>query len=215
MQIPLRPEPGPPGLRANLIWRLRAISRRRLIGFGSLAAAALLVAWSILAARTAAAELGERRQVVVVQRAVSAGDSLDDAVSVVAVPVAMVPDDAVATTDELGPGVVATTDLAPGEVLRLARTSAGGRFGLGPDERAVTIPLPLAPGPLAIGQRVEVIGIQALGDGGPAVAATLAADVEVVDISEDGLTLVVPRPLAGDIYRTAAVGAVEVAIRSG
>ncbi len=215
MSSQLRPEPGPPGLLANLRWRARVINRRRLLALAALLAAALVVGWSVQTARTTAAELGRRRPVLVVNQPLTAGDELIDAVSVEAVPVAMTPSDAVSAIAELPPGAVATADLAAGEVLRLGRTSAAGRFGLQPNQRAVTVPLPLAPGPLEPGQRVELIGISALGDGGPIAAETLATDVRVIAVGEDGLTVAVDRSLADDIYRTAAVGVVEVAIRSG
>ncbi len=211
----LRPAAGPPGFFARLQWRIRTVDRRQTVGYAAASVAAATLGWAILTARQAAQDLGATRNVMVVTQPVPTGASLNGATEWRAVPEAALPDDAVETPAALAGDVTATADLAPGEVLRAGRTSAVSTLGLTPGERAVTVPTPLAPGPITPGMRVDVVGVRAVGDGGVVSAQVLARAALVLVVDPDGITMALNQALVAPVLETLAVGSIELAITPG
>ncbi|MEZ5228530.1 MAG: SAF domain-containing protein [Acidimicrobiales bacterium] len=82
------------------------------------------------------------------------------------------------------------------------------------DERAVTVPVPLAPPPLDTGDIVEIIGLRP----GPSVGDRQLIDTQalgrgrVVAVGDSGITLAVDVDRAVAIVETAAVGSIELVV---
>ncbi len=107
-------------------------------------------------------------------------------------------------------GQTLVSPLAQNQVL-LESGMAPGSLGLRADEVAVTLPIPLAPPPLEIGQSVLLISVQAFE--GPFVrpAAPIATS-RVVAIGDTSATVAVLADAANDIIGTLATGAIEMVI---
>lgn len=136
---------------------------------------------SLQLAEDARSRWGATALVLVATQPVPAGAPLTSSVaSLRAVPRVLVPHGA-AGRDELGR--VAVDRLAEGEIVLTHRLAGRGRAGpaalLGPGERAVALPIGPAEHPaLAVGDRVDVVGVPAGGDP-PSVLARAVAVVGV------------------------------------
>lgn len=89
-----------------------------------------------------------------------------------------------------------------------------GHESLGPDERGVTIPLPLAPPPVTIGDVIELIGLSpgiSIGEQQLIDSASLGR-ARVVAIDDTGITVAIDPSMVHRVVETLAVGTVEIII---
>ncbi len=94
-------------------------------------------------------------------------------------------------------------------ILASAVIADGGRIA--GDERAVTVPLPLAPPPISPGDRVELLGVRPgfpLADL-PTLDTVELGSARVIAIDDVGITVAVSPEIVVDIVETVALGSVE------
>lgn len=179
---------------------------------------AVVVALAVHRSTSAAAEVADRLGTttpVVIARhdldpgaAIAAGD-----VAIVERPVAHLPDDAV-TDDPTGRTVAARVHA--GEVLVTGRLAGEGRHGaaaLVPDGwRAVAVPVLDAPLPLRPGDLVDVVASfdPTLVERDPSVV--VAGEVVVVDVTDDAVSVAVPRSRVTDVAFALTNGIVTLAL---
>lgn len=202
------------------------LPRRALLWYLAAAALALTTGLAVQGALARASEAeaayGRTRAVVVVTRAVEAGQAVVAAdVEVRRWPQALAPDGALGAAPTEATALV---DLVPGEALLAHRLSDDGASGpaalLDPGQRAVPVPLAVPGLPLSPGDRVDVLAGGAPG-GGPAgdlpvdlgAADVVAADATVVGLTEEVVVLAVERTAAADIAAALTQGPVVVALR--
>jgi len=172
-------------------------------------------------AADAEAAYGRSRPVVVVVRPVAAGDPIGaEDVAVRHRPEAVVPEGALAERPD---PATARVDLVPGEVLVAGRIAGHGRTGpaarLGPDERAVAVPLAVPGLPLASDDRVDLVSGGAYG-GGPegdlpvgAPAEVVASGARVLEVGGDAIVVAVPAAVAIEVVAALTAGPVVAALR--
>ena len=160
------------------------------------------------------ARLGRTTSVAVVVRAVAAGETIGPGdVELASRPVAHLPRDAV-TDDPIG--VTVTQALHPGEVVVADRLAGDGRAGpaaLVPEGwRAVAVPVVDAPVPTRPGDLVDVIASfdPTLVERDPSLV--VAADAVVVDVTEDAVTVAVPRSRVTQVAFALTNGIVTLAL---
>lgn len=165
-------------------------------------------------AEATAARYGLRSTVAVVSRDLAAGDTVRPGdVALLERPVALVPDDAV--TDD-PTGRVVRDDVVTGEVLvarRLADADRSGTTALVPAGwRAMAIPVVDAPLPVSRGDHVDVVASfdPSMADGQP--SQVVAEGAVVVDVSDDALTVAVPRRDVTRVAFALANGIVTLAL---
>ena len=202
-------------LAPPLPWRpaLRRARRSILLRWALVAASAGAIA--VEGARIGAAADAERASwgtsvdVVVVRRAVAAGDTIRSGdVEVDAWPAALVPDDALRAVPD---GAMASAALVPGEALVARRVAPAG---MGPVAarvpegwRAVAVPTsssglgPAAP-PLAVGDRVDLLA-----------PAPVAVDAVVVAVDDSSVAVAVPAADAPAVADALAASVVTVVLR--
>lgn len=179
---------------------------------------AVVVALAVHRSTSAAAEVADRlgttTPVVVARHQLAAGDAIAPGdVTLVERPVAHLPDGAV-TDDPTGRTVTAAVHA--GEVLVGGRLAGAGRDGataLVPDGwRAVAVPVFEAPLPLRPGDLVDVVASfdPTLVDREPAVV--VAAEVVVVDVTDEATSVAVPRGRVTDVAFALANGIVTLAL---
>lgn len=202
------------------------LPRRALPWYAAAAALTVLTAGfvhgSLERAAAAEAAYGTTRSVVVATAAIDAGDPIDAAVvEVRALPRALVPEGAVTAVPEGRRSMVALT---PGEVLltrRVSGSDAAGPAGLlGPDERAVPVPVAVPGLPLAPGDRVDLVAGGAPGGGvegdlpvGPTSPDVVAADALVLAADEETVVVAVPVAAAADLAAALTTGPLVPALR--
>lgn len=98
-----------------------------------------------------------------------------------------------------------------GEPLLSTRVGAG-TLGLGTTELAITVPLPLAPPPVAHGDPVFVVSVVAADDLFQPVSQTLTHG-RAVEISDTGITVAVAEGDIGPIVEALSTGAIELVIK--
>ncbi len=94
-------------------------------------------------------------------------------------------------------------------ILASALIADGGR--LAADERAVTVPLPLAPPPVSPGDLVELVGVRpgfALGDL-PTIDTIVLGPARVVAVDTTGITVAVAPENVIEVVETTILGSVE------
>ena len=172
-------------------------------------AVALVAGWhtaaTVRSAEAAAARYGDTTTVLVMRRAVRAGEVVSAAdVEARRLPHALLPDAAVA---ERAAGRVATVDMVVGEVVLGARVGttlvpAGWRAV------AVTPPGSGAHPPVVAGDAVEVIDV-----GGDSGAAVVAEEAVAVGVDRDGIvTVAVPSGDVAAVAYAAAGGTAALAV---
>lgn len=212
-----KPARRPPRWRTSPLLALRRHPRLWWVATGTGAAAAGLVVASVVASAEARrSEWGTTVPVVVVLRAVSAGEPVDPGdVDVLARPAALVPRSAL---HEIPPAAVAATDLVAGEVLLAERLLEGAlsptAARLPPGTRAVAIPAePGLTPPLSVGDHVDVL-VALAGEeqeaGAPGFA--IAGAALVVAVGEHAVTVAVPRDDAPRVAVALSAGAVSLAL---
>jgi Flp pilus assembly protein CpaB len=152
------------------------------------------------AAATERDRWGERVPVVVAATDHGPGDALHATVELR--PAALVPDGALA---EVPDDTTVTAFVAAGEVVLDARVAPGGlspiAARLPPGTRGVAVPPGMAPLPLTVGDRVDVLG-----------ATTLTRDAVVVDVAEAAVTIAVDADDAAGVAYEAAAGTVTLVL---
>jgi Flp pilus assembly protein CpaB len=209
-----------------LLARARQIRHRPalrwLVVFAVAGLTGVLSARVVDSARAAQARWGTGRSVVVVVRAVAAGDPIEAGdVEVRPLPPAALPDAAVSDAPV---GRVAVADLYPGEVLVADRLAPGGRHGpaalLPPGDRALAVPSGPGTPPLHVGDTVDVLATYdpllfdpasdpaGLTAGGGAVATGAL----VIDVSDGAVTVALEPEEASLVALALAQGAVTLAL---
>ena len=179
---------------------------------------AVLVALAVHRTTTAAADvtarLGATTTVAVARQAVAPGDELGrDDVDLVDRPVAHIP--AGATTED-PTGRTVRARIHPGEIIvdeRLAGEGREGAAALVPEGwRAVAVPVVDAPVPARAGDIVDVVASfdPSLVERDPAVV--VAAEVVVVDVADEAITVAVPPSRVTDVAFALANGIVTLAL---
>jgi pilus assembly protein CpaB len=203
--------------------RLRVALRRQPIAFWTLAVVAVGATW--WAAHTATDQLADGAQaygtlveVAVTTRDIAAGERIEPSdVRLAELPRDLVPD---AALSRLEPGVTARESLVAGEAIvpsRLAPLGAEGlAASLGPEERAVAIPVDGHRPELLVGQRVDVLASS------PPSSATarpdtraIAEGAEVLDVDEGGITVAVSVDDAHDIATALSAAMITVVVTPG
>jgi hypothetical protein len=101
---------------------------------------------------------------------------------------------------------------ADGTVTEQGEVGPGaGWRGLDADQRALAIASPLAPLPLEVGDKIELVGVAADGQGG-VLTELLTGPVEVLAVSTDAIVVAVPATAAPDIIELQAAGAIEILV---
>ena len=114
----------------------------------------------------------------------------------------------VSTSDQLGQTLV--LPLVQNQIL-LETNIGPGALGLGPDQLGVTLPMPLAPPPLELGQHVLLVSVRAL-EGPFLQPAMPITDSTVVAIGENSVTVAVPSGATTNLIGAVATGVVEIVI---
>ena len=193
--------------RLRLHQRVRAVPPRR-IGAVALALVVGGSTWSVVnAARTNQAQWGDVLAVVVAVSDIEPGEELTPVnTELRAIPLALLPQNAL--TDDRS-GRRAGSPIGTGQVVVDGQVAID-RHGLEAQGRSITLPQPLAPPALIVGDTVELISVRATRD---RVSAVSIATVEVVEISENGITVTVNQSLAAAVFEALASGSVEFARR--
>lgn len=188
------------------IWRTdpRVAAKRVLVAMLALLLAQLGWQW-----RTTTVDLGQQRNLVVMERSVKAGDPVTPAdVRIAAWPIGLAPDGAATA---LPTDAVAAADLVAGEVLigqRLFPTPNG----LDAHQLLVTIPQPLAAPPVERGTEVELFGLLPIGEGFTTPAVRLATGTVIV-VNESAISIAVVAAAVPTIIEHTTLGTVEIVIR--
>jgi len=189
---------------------------------GLTAVTGLTLQGALQRAADAEAAYGETRPVVVVTRAVDAGQAVRATdVEVRRWPRALVVDGAL---DRTPVGRRALVPLVAGEPLLAARVSGSADDGpsalLAPDERGVAVPIAVPGLPLEAGDHVDVLAGGTVGGGpdgdlpiGGRRPDVVATDAAVVRVADETVVLAVERTAAADIAAALTEGPVVLALR--
>ncbi len=204
------PQAGDPALTPPATWKPNGLVRvaRKPVLYWALAAllaavTALTVQRVVSDAEAAKALYGDTVEVFVTGDTVEPFAALSDVVQRQAVPLALVPDDAVLA---LSPGAVAGRSISPGAVLTFQDLAADTT--LKPTEAALSVPVGQTTPPLSPGQAIVVV-INADPFAG-LDSAQLAARVYAVDT--DRLTIAVNRNDLAALSTALASGSITIAI---
>lgn len=195
---------GPFGMRLT---RSRKATLQLVVGLVLAALTGLTVRHEVGAASAATARWGATRVVPVLTRAVAAGDQIrPDAVQDQEVPVALVPDAAVAPHPV---GRTARVALVAGEIVLAERVAPDGVGGVAalvpPRTRALAVPVPDGGLVVRRGDRVDVLS-------GTAPGTTVAGGALVVDATDKAVTVAVPVADAPAVAAAVATGPVALAL---
>jgi pilus assembly protein CpaB len=212
--------PTPPAARLPVPARLPfvlALRRRPRLRRALAAALALAVGLTVMAtvqrAEAARAAWGRGRPVVVAARDLPPGHVLEAGdTEVITLPEPAVPDGALSRVAE---GRVVRAGVFEGEVLlgrRLAEAGLAGAAALVPEgARAVAVPVEAGSAPaLAVGQRVDVVGLVAV-EGAPQ-ARVLVTGAPVVEVAELAVTVAVEPEAVPQVAAALASGTVTLAL---
>lgn len=182
-----------PWLKAGPLRRVRLFVARRPIVYWMLVVAAAALTAAFIVDRTAAADgareqWGERRPVVVATADLVPGQVLGDGDTTIAAwPVALLPDDTLASVPA---GAVVAQPIGAGEPVRrrrIGRTGAGPVAALLPiGTRGVTVAVGDAPPPVSPGDRVDLVTAGLASNG-----SLVAADALVVAVDERSVVVAV------------------------
>lgn len=209
-----RPRPGssPSGLAtARLRWR--AFDRRHLVAIVAAGLVAVIVVQTVHRARAQITALGTRIDIVVAAGDLEAGTVVQQNDLVVrSWPIGLLPSTATFSHPDAVVGRSVRDTIHLGEPVSDARL-VSGMADLEPSERAVTIPQPLAPPPLELGDVVELVGVRAFRSDEAAVfgpATVVLGACRVIDVRDTGITTACETSVALDVVGLMATGAVEV-----
>ncbi|MDA3038476.1 MAG: SAF domain-containing protein [Actinomycetota bacterium] len=201
------------GARLSLAVRARW-SRRRFLVAAATIVLVVGVVRVVLASRQVIAELGDTRTVLVAATDLPAGHLLSPTdFSAEHWPVGLIPEGATSTADD-AVGQVVRSPVASGEPITYFRLGVG-RHGLLPDERSVTLPLPLAPPPVEVGDAVELFAVAVTGfEEGPQQfvrpTSIRLTDARVATVDDRGVTVIVPESAVRAALESLAGGTVEL-----
>ena len=209
--------PSPPTRRIHLGLALRRRPRvRSALAMAAAVACGLATYRTLEAAEAAQTAWGRGTPVLVAARHLEAGERLDASdVRVVPHPAPMVPDGAL---DQLPEGSRLAHPVHEGEVIVAGRLAPEGLSAVAArlprGTRAMAIPLdPATTPPLALGDRVDVVvAVPPEAAGGGAPGFVIAERVLVVDITDQAVTVAVPRDVAPRLAVAFGQGAVSVAL---
>lgn len=187
--------------------RYRRLLRRPIpFWLAALALTALTVSTVSRVSGAAAAERdrwGERRPVVVARHDLEPGDALRD-VEVRMLPAALVPHGALRGAD----GQVVTAWIGAGEVVLSERVAPGGLSAtaarLPPGTRGVAVPQGVAPLPVEVGDRVDVIATL------DTTSVMVSTGATVIAVGDDAVTVAVDRVDAARVAFAVATAAVTL-----
>lgn len=201
--------------------QLRRLSRSPIFFWAAVAALALVTAGVVGRlvgrARAEAARYGTQRTVAVATRALDVGAVVGSGdVASRAVPVAFLPDGALATSDVVGRTVV--VPVPRGQAVARDQVSPWGLRGvaalLPPGTEAVGVPTGASTPPLRKGDVVDVLGtFDASGGGEPTFP--VASGAVVVDVGGESAAVAVTPGEARRVAFAVAHGAVSVAVTAG
>jgi hypothetical protein len=206
-------------LFAAITARVRArVDRRRLLAVFIALGVGLFVANLVDRSNGMVQAWGVTQNVVVARDEIDSGTRLTaDRVEVQIWPIGLIPEGAV-TNPELALGAIVTSAIGAGEPVNQSRIAAN-RLGLRPTERSITLPIPLAPPPLEVGDIVELIGVGALSDTNTktstvgftnGVTTIALGSGRVVHVADDGITVAVDVVHVGALVAQVAIGGVEI-----
>jgi Flp pilus assembly protein CpaB len=210
-----------PGFTRGAVVHLRRLSRSPIFFWAAVVALALLTAGVVGRlvgrARAEAARYGTQRTVAVATHPLDVGTTIGSGdVAAREVPVAFLPDGALATPDVLGRTVVAP--VSRGQALARDQVSPWGLRGvaalLPPGTEAVGVPTGAATPPLRKGDVVDVLGTFDSKDGGEPTFP-VASGAVVVDVGGDSAAVAVTPDEARRVAFAVAHGAVSVAVTAG
>lgn len=200
--------------RRALPWWVAAVGLTVLTG--------LTVDGALRRAAEAESAYGQTRPVAVAIRSVEAGTAIGAGdVELRAWPVALAPP---AALDEVPVGRRALVDLMSGEPVAAGRVSAESGDGpaplLGPDERALPIPITIPGLDPAVGDRVDLLAGGAPGGGpagdlpgAPTEPAVVASRARVLAVAEESVVVAVPSATAPEVAAALTSGPVLLALR--
>lgn len=194
--------------RARITLALRRVNRRRLFALVLAAAIGTVTFSTVNEAQRRSAALGQTQLVAVARVDATAGSTLSaDQLTMIERPLQFVPPRAIGHE---AVGAVLIADIVAGEVIVSKRIGSNGS-PLAVDERALTIPMPLAPPLLDLGDSVELVGLQAVdGPSGPTVSAVVITSGRVLAVNDEAVTVATPDYAALDVLRFLAAGSVEL-----
>lgn len=208
---PHRPDEVALGVGARLRIATRSIDRRRLWSLVLAGVITVLVIRSVGQSRAVVAGFGSLRPVAVAVHDLEPGHVLDDTdIRWESWPVAIA---SYHPSAEVLADAVVRSPIAAGEPIHGSRLFDRGQT-LAADERAVTVPMPLAPPPLDVGAMVELIGLRpglVLGEQQLIESLALGSG-RVVFVDDTGVTVAVAPAQILAIVETIAVGSVEIVI---
>ncbi len=187
------------------------LDRRRVVATGMLLLLGFVAVRTTIAGRAAVAGLGSTSPVAVAERDLPAGTALAAGdIRWEQWPRSLAPSGPDAS---ILSGATVRSAISAGEPVLESRI-VDDTNTLRPDERAIAIPLPLAPPPLAAGQIIEMIGLTpgiTLGDQVLIERQSLGSG-RVVAVDDVAITLAVRQGQVGRIIEIVAIGSVEVVI---
>ncbi len=208
--MPPRPSGAGSLVRARATLAFRRLDQRRLLAFVVAGVVAVVTFTTVSEAQSRSASLGQTQLVAIARTDLAAGSRLTSVnIDLIERPVRFVPVRAVGSEAE---GEVLIADVVAGEVIVSSRLGASGT-PLGTDERAVTVPMPLAPPLLEPGDTVELVGLQAVdvaGSPAPTVATVVITTGRVLAVTDNAVTVATPDHAALEVLRYLAVGSVEL-----
>lgn len=208
-----RPAFQPLGPLGRVSVALERVDRRRTIAFAVAAILAILIGRTVQQSRALVAGFGSVEPVAIATLELKPGTAVDaDSVRWEQWPSAVAPETITDLDAESG-SVVVRSPIAAGEPLLASRLFHDG-VGLAAHERAVTIPQPLAPPPVVVGDILELIGLTpGLTIGEQTVLDTRSLGIgRVVTVEDTGITVAVPTDRVAMIVETIAIGSVELVI---
>lgn len=196
-----------------------ALRRQPLLfwAFALVAAAStyLVVNSALTATAEGAAAYGDLVPVAVAARDLAPGSVISPSdIERLSLPRALIPPDAI----DLDPqGRAVRHPIVAGEAIVAPRLAPDGAVGiaalLGPDERAVTIPLPPQGAPLQVGQLVDVLAtVDPESSRGRNPTSVIASGVQVVAVDEKGVTVATASDDAARVATALSYAVVSVAI---
>ncbi len=201
--------------RAVALTRAR-LDRRRLVAVALATLAVGLAAQAIQRSQDIQAQLGQTDSVVVANRDLPVGHRIEATDVVLRQrPVGHLPPGSFRNQEDvIGAVVVAAT--VDGEAIAGHRVSTH-RLGLLAGEQALTVPFPLAPPPVVVGDSVEVMGVgvnggfDGLGADGPvSVTARSLGSARVLVVDDNGITLALGQDQVAPILEQLGGGTVEL-----
>ncbi len=191
----------------------RRLDRRRVIAIALALIVGLITQGAVTRARQTVASLGTTHPVAVASTEIEAGAELTlDNIRIEQRPVGHTPVGAI-STDASGIDVIgriAAASIVAGEIV-VERRVVSGADAVGIDERAVSIPIPLAPPPLQIGDVVELVGVIPA-DGPFGATSTRLASGRVIAFDEQAITVATSPAQAMEVITHLGAGAVEVLV---